>query len=116
MVIPYYFILSFGFVVLILWIQSVLPGGHCGEFLIPQERGSSTTLFLSNKASRLHTNPRKGLLSFIELHSSEAKRSHFHFILVAQPQIHCLKQSNDLNPGQAPSERQALLHDRSRNE
>lgn len=75
---------------MILWILSVLPGGHCGEFLIPQERSSSTTLFLSNKASRLYTNPRKGLHSFIELRSSKATRSHFHFILEAQPQIHFL--------------------------
>lgn len=40
---------------MLLWIQSVLPGGRCGEFLIPQERGSSTTLVLSNKASQGHS-------------------------------------------------------------
>lgn len=46
---------------MLLWIQSVLPGGRCGEFLIPQERGSSTTLVLSNQALHGHTNPRKAI-------------------------------------------------------
>lgn len=86
-----------------------------GEFLIPQERGSSTTLVLSNKASQGHTNSCKAIDGLNELHSSEAICSHLHFILIAQPQIHCLKQCNDLNPGQSPSERQALLHDSSGN-